>query len=85
MFRRQEQEDNGKWIKALLVFSIFLGFVMMILGVVFRVYVCHWVAKGLFAIWIGIIVSIQRCSRVYYTANLVLFRSVGVNVAQILT
>ena len=33
---------------------------MMILGVVFRVYVCHWVARALFAIWIGIVVSIQQ-------------------------
>ena len=31
----------------------------MVLGVVFRVYVCHWVAKAMFAGWIGIFVSIM--------------------------
>ena len=81
MFRRQEQENNGKWIKALLFASIFVGFVMMILGVVFRVYVCHWVAKGLFAIWIGIIVSI-RPSILYGKCSIVLMYVV-VNADQI--
>lgn len=57
MQRRSEGKD-GPIIRILLVCSFFVGLLMMAMGVVFRVYVCHWVAKAMFGGWIGIIVSI---------------------------
>ncbi|CAB4010275.1 Hypothetical predicted protein [Paramuricea clavata] len=66
--RRQSQNNEGRTIKVLLICSILVGLLMMVLGVVFRVYVCHWVAKALFAIWIGIFVmfasGIGLCTRI---------------------
>lgn len=68
MMRRQPKDNDGRAIKALLVCSFLVGLTMMSLGVVFRVYVCHWVAKALFGIWIGIFVmftaGVGLCTRV---------------------
>lgn len=61
--RRRTDQTDGRVIRILLVLSFILGLLMMVLGVVFRVYVCHWVAKAMFGGWIGIFVSI-----ILYTA-----------------
>lgn len=57
--RRRESNHNGTVIQILLILSIIVGLTMTSLGVIFRVYVCHWVAKVLFACWIGVFVSVE--------------------------
>ncbi|XP_028406062.1 uncharacterized protein LOC114528595 [Dendronephthya gigantea] len=68
MNRRRTQESEGISLRILFICSIIVGLLMMVLGVVFRVYVCHWVARILFAIWIGIFVMVAAgvglCTRV---------------------
>ncbi|XP_046863974.1 uncharacterized protein LOC124457828 [Xenia sp. Carnegie-2017] len=66
--RRRESNHNGIVIQILLILSIVVGLTMTSLGAVFRVYVCHWVAKVLFACWIGVFVvataAIGLCTRI---------------------